>query len=149
MSSLKKILGNADNRAVFNFLKIDPECENDLKNAEDISGFDEGGIVFFEDFAGDLPIDCKWILGGMNNILVNPETGEIFAFQYGRFTFAFRCDFHRNNIKDPGPFQTGETLDARVDLRVLGPCWALLNKFHEDEAEQLNWTYELSLQNNR
>ena len=148
MSLLKKISGHPDNRLAFAFMKLDVATENQLKSGEDISGFDEGGVVFFEEYAVDLPADCKWILGGIHNILVNPETGQIFAFQYGRFTFAFRCDFQRSNINDPAPFQTGETLDARVDITSLGPCWALLNKFHDEEPEQLKWAYELSQQAN-
>ena len=148
MSLLQKILAQPDNQPAFAFMKPDAEQESKLNSGENISGFDEGGVVFFEEYAADLPVDCKWILGGIHNILVNPETGQIFAFQCGRFTFAFRCDFQRSNINNCTPFQTSETLDARVDITALGPCWALLNKFNEDEQEQLKWAYQLSQQTN-
>ena len=69
-------------------------------------------------------------------MLINPINGLIFAFQWGRFTFMFRCDFEKSDIANTDSIRVGNTLDAAVDFRVLGENWALLNTFWEEQKEQ-------------
>jgi hypothetical protein len=141
---LEKILDNPKNESFFHFVKLERTKQLTLRPAVEINGYDQGGQIFFDEYAEDLPEETKRIIDITRNILVNEQTGEIFAFHFGRFTFAFKCDFEKNNFADYERFQTGTTLDDFVDIRELGPEWALLDRFCEDEQEQLGWAYDLT-----
>ena len=93
-------------------------------------GFDEGGRALFNRYGYDLPERCKWSLG-VNNVMVHPDTGLIFAVSYGRFTFLLRrCG------EPPRRGDTAETLDGTIDLRLLeGEWWQWWFEDDDDVAE--------------
>jgi len=93
---------------------------------------DEGGVVLFERYGAGLPDTCKWSLG-VNNVLVHPATGLLFAVHWGRFTFLLR------QTGAPGrPNDVAETLDGSVDLRPLeGEWWDWWFEDDEDVAALL------------
>jgi hypothetical protein len=70
---------------------------------------------------------------GISNVMAHERTARIFALRLGRFTIAFRPDFGRGD----GGFASGlhaETADGEMDLRSLGPEWALLFADSQEEA---------------
>jgi len=144
-SLLEKVLTNEDNAKVLRFLGLGPSSDVARFGpwSTEGSGFDEGGGVFFEDYGKHLPETVKYCLD-IHNVMVNEENGRIFAVHFGRFTFIFRCDFSRAGVANTDRLRVGYTLDDAIDIRELGDAWALLNHFHEDEAEQLVWAYALS-----
>jgi hypothetical protein len=79
--------------------------------------FDQGGVVLFRDYGRDLPETCKWSLG-VNNVMVHPTTGVVFAVHYGRFTFLLRWLGVRMRR-----CESVETLDGTIDLRSLEREW--------------------------
>jgi hypothetical protein len=91
---------------------------------------DEGGFALFERYGRDLPEECKWSLH-VNNVMVHPATGLIFAAHYGRFTFLLR-----RSGEAPRRGDTAETLDGTVDLRPLeGEWWEWWFEDDDDIAE--------------
>lgn len=140
---INKLNNFAGNRAILDYLEIDEA--KDYESGNNVSGFDEGGVIFFSDYADLLPGETKIIINRYCNALANPTNGEIFAFHFGRFSFAFKCDFKRAKIDDVSRMQIGYTLDDLVDISCLGQEWCLLNWFCDDEPQQLLWAYELSM----
>ncbi len=151
LSSLtEKIKCHPGNQIIFKYLDIDTlRGKFSLQSADEINGYDAGGVIFFRDYAKNIPDEAKYILNGRYNFLVNEESGQIIAFHAGRFTFIFRCDFERNKIEDESRvrFQTGDTLDGWIDITLLGKDWALLTNFIDEDQEQLEWAYAFSKKN--
>jgi len=134
------------NSALLAFLKIDPNVGTHYFAAWDESSisaaYDEGGRIFF-DYASQLPSNTKCTLQ-IVNVLVNPDSGVVFAVHYGRCTFFHRCDFGRTGVVNSDQLRIACTLDGDIDITPLGADWAILNGFVDDEDEQLFWSYELS-----
>ena len=106
-------------------------------------GFDEGGRIFFRKYGKNLPDEVKLTLG-IHNLMVNTENGLVFAAHYGRCTFFVRCGLTKAGAPDSDRLRYGETLDGFVDARSLGPDWAILNWFCEEEEQYLEGAYSLS-----
>jgi hypothetical protein len=133
----ERMLKNPRNVGILGFLKVAPETTFKLQAWPHAgSGFDEGGAIFFERYGGALPDRVKLTLG-YHNVMVDAETGLIFAVHYGRCTFLARgADRRRSDGAG-----TSETLDGLVDIRALDPEWRFLDV--EDEARQLEEAYAL------
>lgn len=140
---LNRILSNPSNIKVLNFLKIDrnQKTHSFQKWITGRNGPDEGGTEFFDNYGKEVPLACKYTFS-TNTIMVHPETGTIFAFNTGRFSMFFRCDFARSDLVNTVDYRRGYTFDCISDITVLGEDWAFLEKFREDEEEQLRWAYE-------
>ena len=144
MNLIDLVFSNKDNQKVLTYLKLSKEEIKYYANGDKAgSGFDEGSIIFFYDYGAELPAETRNTLS-FHNMLINPINGLIFAFQWGRFTFMFRCYFEKSDIANTDRIREGTTLDAAVDFRVLGENWALLSAFWEEEKEQLALSYQLS-----
>lgn len=78
--------------------------------------------------------------------MVQPETGTIFAFNTGRYSMFFRCDFERSGLVNSDDYRKGYTFDCIHDITILGADWAYLEIFCEAEEEQLRWAYEKIMQ---
>ena len=141
MITIEKIIKNQKNQTIVKFLNL--TIEKHIKSADKVSRWDEGGILFFEKYAKKLPDETKQIVG-IHNVLINETSGEIFAFHIGRETFVFKPDFERDNVNNSDHLRIGNTMDARVDFRQLGHEWALLDRFGDDEEEELVLAYEFS-----
>ena len=138
-----RIISHPDNAAVLALLEVADSLPAHLRAWDGGASFDEGGQVFLNKWSASLPDDCKYSLS-IHNLLVEPITGRVFAFHWGRFTFVARVDLERAGLKDEPRLRVGLTLDDHVDFRALGPGWVLLNNFIEDEAEQLEWAHALA-----
>lgn len=137
MEALKeKILSNPQNKTILSFLSLDRTNRLQLWND---FGFDEGATVFFDKYGQNIPNDCKYSFS-IWNIYLNNESGLIFAFQIGRFTFALRYLFRDNNENR----QKCYTLDDWIDISILGNEWALFDYFHKEEQAYLEESYKLS-----
>jgi hypothetical protein len=88
--------------------------------------FDEGGKLFFVKWGAGIPPEAT-CSAGILNLMAHEQTARIFALHTGRLTVAVRRP-------GAGPC-VGETMDGSVDLRGLGPGWALFDP--EDEEETL------------
>lgn len=137
MEALKeKILSNPQNKRILSFLSL--ERTSRLQLWDDF-GFDEGARVFFDKYGKNIPDDCKCSFY-IYNIYLNSESGLIFAFQIGRFTFAIRYPLRDNDENR----QKRYTLDDWIDISILGNDWALLDSFYEEEQTYLEESYRLS-----
>lgn len=145
MDLLGKILLHPANQKLLEHLDLLNKPGLRHKNGEDAgSGFDEGSKTLFYEYAADLPVETYNTIS-QYNMLINPQTGEIFAFQFGRFTFLFRCDFSQSYLQNTDEVRQGITLDDHVDFRFLGENWALLNRIDEgDEKEQVEFSYAMT-----
>jgi hypothetical protein len=145
MQLIDKIFSNPDNRAFLNFYKLVSKEGLRFKVGENSgSPFDEGSQVFFFKYAENIPNEAKVSLS-IYNLLVNPASGQIFAFQHGRFTFLVRADFQSSEIHNHDKLRKGGTLDGFVDFSALGENWCLLNVFIEEETEVIDLAYQLSM----
>jgi hypothetical protein len=141
----ERVLRHPDNQEILRFLRIAGDTGERLGPWPHAgSGFDEGGRILFDLFGKQLPNDVKFTLG-IRNLMINPETGLVFAAHFGRCTFLVRCGRARLEGYNQEGLRHGETLDGFVDARSLGPDWTLLNWFCEDEQEFLEWAYSFSM----
>ncbi|WP_108801944.1 hypothetical protein [Aquimarina sp. Aq107] len=141
---LNKIIDIPINSLVLNYLKID--FSDDLlyfKNwGKARTEFDEGGIALFDEFGINIPIEYKYSIS-IYNIMVDPNTGEIFAFHRGRYSLFLKCDFEYFGITNSDAYRKGYTFDCITDITELGKEWAFMDKFEDSESEKLERTYEL------
>lgn len=142
---LNKILDNPLNDMLLNFLKL--KRESSLINSfrtwkESYSGFDEGGCIFFEDYGEYIPEETKYSWS-ICRVMVNNNTGEIFAFNMGRFSVFFKCDFIKSGTENSINLKKGYTFDCVTDISELGENWCFMYKF-DNPKDQLKWSYELT-----
>ena len=144
---LNKILSNPSNKKVLNFLEIDKKqpLNHFQKWVAGRNGPDEGGTALFDNYGKEVPEACKYNFS-IHTIMVHPETGTIFAFNTGRFSMFFRCDFVRSGLNNTDDYRKGYTFDCISDITILGEDWAFLERFTEEEEEQLRWAYEKIMQ---
>lgn len=143
---LKLILSNPGNNKVFEFLGINEANGSGAffkPWTKSRNGFDEGGIIFFDKQGERIPEDCKYCLE-VHHIMVNKSTGEIFAFHTGRYSIFFKCDFEKSGLVNSDDFRRGYTFDCITDITALGENWCFIDKFEEEEKEQLEWSFELT-----
>ncbi len=140
---LEKIINNPKNKAVIQFLDIDfTEKPFHFQNwGKSRSGFDEGGIALFDKYGINIPLECKYSLS-IHNIMVNPETGEIFAFHTGRYSLFLKCDFEYFGLTNSDNYRKGYTFDCITNITELGEEWAFMDKFEDDESLQLERIYK-------
>lgn len=142
---LKKILGNPANEKVLDFLKIDLSKKTHYFKKWIIGRIrpSEGAAALLEDFGKEVPLECKYEFS-THTIMVHPKTGIIFAFNCGRYSMFFRCDFERSGLENTDKFRKGFTWDCIKDITQLGEDWAFLENsaFLEEEKEQLRWAFE-------
>lgn len=142
---LDKIITNASNEKLLDFLEIDlkkrPISFKSWTAAR--HPLNEGGCTFFDDYGKDVPETCKYAFE-THHIMINPESGEIFAFHTGRFSIFFQCDFERSELINMDDYRKGFTFDCIRDITMLGGNWAFLEnaEFEGAEQEQFKWTYE-------
>lgn len=137
------ILKNPENQGLLAFLGETSKNPYFAPGSE-VSPFDEGGCLFFG-WAARVPGEARVILG-THNLLVHPISGRIFAFHQGRLTVAVQCNFAALGVTSADRLRVGETLDGPVDLRPLGPRWALLQAVgFEQEEQTLEGAYRLAL----
>lgn len=145
---LNKILSNPINKTVLDYLNIDKTCDilpSFQTWTDAFSGYDEGGILFFGNYGERISNKNKFKLD-VFHIMVNEHSGEIFAFNKGRFSVFFKCNFVKSNTENSDNLRKGYTFDCITDITELGEAWCFMDKFDEPE-EQLEWAYELT-QNN-
>lgn len=146
---LNKILNNPTNTLVLSFLKIDLlDSELYFRDWETSgTGFDEGGVALFDKFGINIPSECKYSIS-IHNVMVEPNTGEIFAFHTGRYSLFLKCDFEHFGLTNSDSYRKGYTFDCIMDITELGKEWAFFDKFEDSESEKLERTYKLIKERN-
>lgn len=142
---LRNILSNLENEKVLEFLKIDRKSsEHSMLSFEDKDFYTHEGLDDFLEI--DTPPNSKYILDN-NGIVVIPFTGEIIAFQFGRFERAFKIlnpkkyrksyrhikfglmknlKFHAASKISLGYFSNVyDDANTVIDIRKLGENWGL------------------------
>ena len=141
---LSKIINNLINSLVLNFLEIDFSdkslCIQNWKKTG--TGFDEGGVALFDRFGSKIPMECKYSIN-IHNIMIEPKSGEIFAFHTGRYSLFLKCDFECFGLTNSDNYRKGYTFDCIADITQLGKEWAFMDEFQGSESEKLERTYEL------
>lgn len=142
--TLADLVAQPDNAPVLRHLGVRSASDPVRFVAEaEASPYDEGGQIFFEEYGRGLPARARCMLSHYC-LFVHPRTARIFALHQGRFTVALRADFARCGVGDAEHLRVGVTLDGDVDLRALGPGWALFRDDDEDAEAQFAWAYELA-----
>ena len=142
---LNKVLNNPKNYSLIFFLKLNQE-DNLIQSfrtwADSRSGYNEGGCILFEDYGEFIPEENKFSLSG-HSIMLNTTTGEIFAFNTGRFSIFFKCNFIKSGTEDTDDLKKGYTFDCITDISVLGDNWCFMDEF-DNQKEELKWSFELT-----
>jgi hypothetical protein len=97
--TLENILSNQDNLEVLKFLGIPVDGQHELTSFEDKNFYSHEGLENFLDI--NTPPKSKFILDNRGIIVIH-KTGEIIAFQFGRFETALKIidpNIHRNNYR--------------------------------------------------
>ncbi|MDN3676433.1 hypothetical protein QWY90_03825 [Flavobacterium paronense] len=143
---LNKLLNNPKNATLIQFLKLTEE-DNFKTWAESFSGYNEGGCILFENYGAFIPEENKFSLG-THSVMVNTNTGEIFAFNTGRCSIFFKCDFIKSGTENTSDLKTGYTFDCITDITALGDNWCFMDEF-DNQKEELKWSFELTKTNNQ
>lgn len=155
MLSISKLMNNPANESVLAYLaenrliKLPPVPRNhktavleaDLWPDDEVSPFDEGGIVFIHDYGHAVPFRAKYSFD-LIHAFIHDESGEIFAVHWGRLTIVLRYDAARADFDDHDDLRATHTLDGPIDARALGPGWALAERFVDDIDEALQFAWE-------
>lgn len=146
MELLNKIFKSKLNFKVLELLDLNIEDSKHYRFGKDAgSDFDSGGQTFFNDYGTWIPNESKISLS-IYNLLVNPNNGEIYAFQWGMFTFLLKCDFDKLNIKKSNSRLKSVTMDGEVDFTNLGNDWSIVDvNFEGEEQEHFFNAYKLSI----
>ena len=145
---LDKILKNPKNKNVLNYFELD--TKDDLIPSfktwtDSYSGYDEGGVIFFEDYGEYISNKNKFTLS-IFSVMVNEQSGEVFAFNKGRFSVFFKCNFVKSNTVNSDNLRKGYTFDCITDITELGEAWCFMDSF-DNPKEQLKWAYEQTKNN--
>lgn len=144
--TLEALFAQPDNAPVLRLLKYHrPEDVGRFEASAEAHPLDEGGMTLFHRYGRLVPESARCSLSH-HSLLAHERTARIFALLWGRYTFALRRDFSRWDGRSGDHLRYGETLDGTVDLRSLGPAWAL---FHPDDddtepEEVFRWAHELA-----
>lgn len=142
---LDKVLSNPKNYTLIKFLKLDQE-EHLISSfrtwADSYSGYNEGGCILFENYGAFIPEENKFSLG-THSVMLNTNTGEIFAFNTGRFSVFFKCDFIKSGTENTSDLKKGYTMDCITDISALGDNWCFMDEF-DNQKEELKWSFELT-----
>lgn len=155
LPSLRKLIENPANATILAFLADrglielppDPQSpktaavEADLSPDEEVSPFDEGGILFIRRYGHAVPAGAKFSFR-LFHAFIHAESCEIFAVQWGRLTIVVRYDAEREGLDDHDGLRNLQTLDGPIDARALGPGWALAEVFVDDIDEALQFAWE-------
>lgn len=142
---LNLVLYNPKNDKVLKFLKLrdnNPLIQSFRTWKESYSGFDEGGCIFFDKY-GEYISDNNKLSLDIHSVMINENTGEIFAFNTGRFSVFFKCNFEKANIENSDNLRKGYTFDCITDISELEDNWCFMDGF-SNPKEQLKWAYELT-----
>ena len=142
---LDKILTNPINKRVLDYFELNKygsKTPSFQTWADSYSGYDEGGIIFFDNYGEHISDKNKFTLS-IFSIMVNEHTGEIFAFNKGRFSVFFKCNFAKSNTQNSDDLRKGNTFDCITDITELGDAWCFMNSF-DNPKDQLIWAYELT-----
>jgi hypothetical protein len=145
--TIEALFAQPENEGVLRHLKLHrPEDVRYFAASTDGSPFDEGGQIFFHRYGRHVPASARCTVE-VCNLLAHERTARIFALHQGRFTIALRPDLSRWDESSDCFLNGlhGETLDGTVDLRSLGPSWALFSADGDEEAaEAFLRAYELA-----
>jgi|GEM_PF-1611709 len=145
---LDKILTNPINKIVLDYFELDKYSDPTPSFrtwANSFSGYNEGGILFFEDYGAYISDKNKFTLS-IFSIMINEHSGEIFAFNKGRFSVFFKCNFFKSNTTNSDDLRKGYTFDCITDITELGDAWCFMDGF-DNPKEQLKWAYEQTKNN--
>lgn len=142
---LDKVLNNPKNYTLIKFLKLN-EDENLVQSfrtwADSYSGYNEGGCILFENYGEFIPEENKFSLSS-HSVMLNTYTGEIFAFNIGRFSIFFKCNFIKSGTEDTVDLKKGYTFDCITDITELGDNWCFMDEF-DNQKDELKWSFELT-----
>lgn len=155
MLSINRLMDNPANDTVLSLLadrgllKLPPAPqphktavqEANLWPDEEVSPFDEGGILFIHDYGHAVPPRLKFSFG-LIHAFIHDGSGEIFAVHWGRLTIVVRYDGERSGLDDHEGLRRLETLDGLVDVRALGAGWALGECFGDELDVALRCAWE-------
>jgi hypothetical protein len=143
---LDRILSYPQNEMVLNFLNIEPDGNNLLTPyTSEKKSFNEGLNHFMEIGISN---NMKYMIDG-NGVFIIPSTGEIIAFQFGRFEIAFK-------VLDPNVYKANYShikrglignlklrLSRKVSLRFFTNIYGDDNTFIDISDLDSNWALSI------
>lgn len=126
MSIEDRIIKNEKNEKVFEFLGIDSSEKIKVYfKPTDHYFFHEGLNDLWDIFGKNIPDNNKLAIND-HGTLLNFDSGEIYAFVFGRYSFGIKCDFNTMNIKNTDELRIRKSVQGiEEDIRILGNEWAL------------------------
>jgi hypothetical protein len=158
----KKVIENIENKAILTFFYADLDENNfELKNVAELPHYEYHNDL--HQFS--IPDSTKFILNN-RTVLLNPESGIIFAYEWGRYVFAIRFHLSKKEIKSllnshkkllnlipkiKRHFKAKKTLNywenfnetEIIDFRKLGENWAV-SRYLPNINEQIKVSYNKS-----
>ncbi|WP_107867143.1 hypothetical protein [Agitococcus lubricus] len=130
----ERILSNPKNFKVLKYLKLNTDIETFSIWYD--SGFDEGAQTFYYEYCESIPSEA-FINFGIYNLVVCIESGTIFGFQFGRFTFFVRPNFEAQGILIGKSPRRLSTIDGTVNIESLEHEWVFLSSVAEEGEESI------------
>lgn len=139
---LNKIIENPINQKVLKFLEIDTLSKELYLTCWEKSqnGFEEGACKLLNKLTKNIPTKCKYSFEH-HSIIIIPVSGEIIAFNTGRYSLFTKCDFENFGLKNNDSYRKGYTFDCIKDITELGDEWAFIDNFDEDIEDKVTEQY--------
>ncbi len=129
-----KVIAQKANKSIFAFFKLKPAKVELAKWQRNGQG--KGSVHLLSKLGKKLPKKTKYSLGTLS-VLLNEQSGEIFAIHSSQYTSLVKPDFEKLNLDNTDSLRVGQALDGNIDITSLGEQWILLDKMEEDLQEQV------------
>ena len=129
-----KVITHQANKSIFAFFKLKPAKIELIKWQRNGQG--KGSVHLLSKVGKKLPKRTKYSLGTLS-VLLNEQSGEIFAIHSDRFTSLVKPDFENLALENTDGLRVGQTSDGAIDITSLGEQWILLDKVEEEMQEQM------------
>jgi len=150
MELLEKIYSNQKNTSVLNYFKVQNYTLNTLISKPENKSYLHEGLEGFLNM--NVPEEVKFI-GESLGLMINPQTGEILAFQFSRSDYAIKvlnskkfesnCSHIRRGLLKNLKFSAA----SKVSLRYFSNIWGDKDTIIDLRELDCNWVYGLYILN--
>ncbi len=150
MELLEKIHLNQNNISVLNFFKDRNYGFGTIIHVSENQGYKHEGLEDFLDM--NVPEEIKF-LGGSLGLMINPQTGEILAFQFSRSDVAIKIVNSKKYANNCAHIRQGLLRNlkikaaSKVSLRYFSNIWGDEDTVVDLRMLDNNWVYGLYILN--
>ena len=129
-----KVSAHPANQSIFPFFKLNPKNIKLVKWQR--NGQPEGSVQLLSKLGKKIPKKTKYSIGNLS-VLLNEQSGELFAIYSNRYAALVKPDFEKLSLDDSADLRKGKKSEGDIDITALGGNWILLDNVEKDMQEQV------------